>query len=93
VDVLCAEAELHLPEARSLKAKRGIVKGIKQKLHDRFGVSVAEIDYQDLWQRTTLGIALVSSNRKATEALFQRLRDFLDSDPRMLVVRFDEEWR
>lgn len=91
--VLCAEVELHLPEARSLKAKRGIVKGIKQKLHDRFGVSVAEIDYHDLWQRATLGIALVSSDAKVSQGLFQKLRSYLGSDPRLMLVRFDEEWR
>jgi len=93
VHVLCAEVELHLPEARSLKAKRGILKGIKQKLHDRFGVSVAEIEYHDLWQRTTLGVALVSSDTRSSEGLFQKLRSYLGSDPRMMLVRFDEEWR
>lgn len=93
MDVLCAEVELHLPECRSLKQKRGLIKGIKQRIRDRFGVSVAEIAYQDKWQRAVLGIALVSSDIKIGESLFQKLKNHLDSDPRVWVIDIQEEWR
>ena len=93
MDVLCAEIELHLPECSSLKEKRTVVKGTKDRIRERFGVSIAELDYHDLWQRTLLGVALVSSDARASESLFGRLREYLYRDPRMTVLRFDEEWR
>jgi uncharacterized protein YlxP (DUF503 family) len=52
--------ELHFPEAGSLKSKRKDLASIKSLLHGRFGATVAEIEHQDLWQRSTLLAALAS---------------------------------
>jgi len=93
MDILGAEIEVHFPECRSLKEKRIVLKSLKQKLRDRFGVSVAELEYQDKWQRSRLGIASVSSDVKATERHFQSIRRFIESDPRIWVIEFEEEWR
>jgi len=93
MDILGAEIEIHFPECRSLKEKRIVLKSLKQKLHDRFGVSVAELAFQDKWQRSSIGIAAVSSDVKSTERLFQSIRRFVESDPRIWVVAFKEEWR
>ncbi|MCK7476847.1 MAG: DUF503 family protein [Candidatus Moduliflexus flocculans] len=46
--------DLFFPHARSLKDKRRILHGFKDRLH-RHNVAVAELDHQDLWQRTRLG--------------------------------------
>lgn len=46
--------DLHFPHAGSLKAKRSELSAVKAGLHQRFGASVAEVDHQDTWQRTTL---------------------------------------
>jgi uncharacterized protein YlxP (DUF503 family) len=55
--------ELHIEEAHSLKEKRHLVKGLKDRLRHRFNVSVAEIDYQDQWQRALVAAVTVSSDR------------------------------
>jgi uncharacterized protein YlxP (DUF503 family) len=52
--------ELRVKEAHSLKAKRSILKKVSSMLAAKFGVSVSEVDHQDLWQRATLGVALVA---------------------------------
>ena len=44
--------ELRLDDAHSLKDKRHTVKSLKDRLRGKFNVAVAEIDYQDLWQRS-----------------------------------------
>ncbi|MBL8222124.1 MAG: DUF503 domain-containing protein, partial [Bryobacterales bacterium] len=44
--------ELHLPDSHSLKDKRSVVKGLKDRLRHRFNVSVAEIGGHDTWQRS-----------------------------------------
>jgi len=56
--------ELRLPDAHSLKEKRHEVQSLKERLRHKFNVSVAEIDYQDLWQRALLAAVTVSSSRQ-----------------------------
>ena len=54
---------LYLPNCHSLKDKRRVIKGMKERLKSsRFNVSVAEVDHLDLWQRSTLAVAWVSAN-------------------------------
>ena len=55
--------EFHLPESRSLKAKRGVLRRMMARLKNHHNVAVAEIDYQDKWQRGTVGIVTLASNR------------------------------
>ena len=57
---LCT-VELHIPYGHSLKEKRKVVKGLKDRLRRKFNISVAEIDDQDLWQRAVLAIACVAN--------------------------------
>ena len=62
--------ELHLNGCASLKDKRQVIKSLKDRLHQRFNVSVAETDHQDLWQRAELSCCVVSGDRKhAAEVL------------------------
>ena len=62
--------ELHIPESRSLKDKRQVIKRIKDKIRNSFNVSIAEIDNNDLWQRASLGVSVISNDRKfATQVL------------------------
>ncbi|HEU5371490.1 MAG TPA: DUF503 domain-containing protein [Gaiellaceae bacterium] len=53
-------AELHFPEASSLKEKRHFVRSAKDNLRNRFGAAVAEVDHHDLWQRAALTVACVA---------------------------------
>jgi uncharacterized protein YlxP (DUF503 family) len=59
--------ELHLAACQSLKDKRQILKSLKDRLHQRFNVSAAETDHQDLWQRAELTVAVVSTDRRHAE--------------------------
>ena len=52
---------LRLPENGSLKGKRQVVKSIQQRLHNRFNVSVAEVEHNDLWQLAGIDIAAVAN--------------------------------
>jgi len=59
--------ELRLDESHSLKDKRQVVKSLKDRLHQKFNVSVAEIDFQELWQRALLAAVTVSSEQHHAE--------------------------
>jgi len=63
--------ELRMPHAHSLKDKRHVVKSLRDRLRNKFNVSVAEIDYQDLWQSALVAAVTVSSSRLYAEQLLQ----------------------
>jgi len=63
--------ELRLENSHSLKDKRHVVKGLRDRLHNKFNVSVAEIDCQDLWQRAVVAAVTVSSDKVQAEKVLQ----------------------
>lgn len=71
------EVRLHQGESHGLKEKRKLVQSLKAQIRQRFGASVAEIDGQDTWQRTTLLCALVGD--AAVDARTDELARFIES--------------
>ena len=69
---------LHFPEAGSLKAKRKDLASVKAQLHGRLGVTVSEVDHQDLWQRSTLAAAVTGGSQAAVEEAADRVERYLD---------------
>jgi len=69
--------ELRLPENQSLKGKRRVIKSIITRLQNKYNVSVAEVDNQDLWQLATLGIACVSNHRRHTDETLSTVVKFV----------------
>ncbi len=69
---------LHLPENRSLKGKRQVVKSITTRVKNKFNVSVAEVDGYDLWQTATLGIAYVSNSGPHANEVLSKVVDFIN---------------
>ena len=67
--------ELRLDDAHSLKDKRHYVKSLKDRLRAKFNVAVAEIDYQDLWQRSVIAAVTVSSDRVHAEKVLRSVED------------------
>ena len=63
--------ELRLENSHSLKEKRHVLEGLKTRLRNKFNVSVAEIDYQDLWQRAALAVVTVSSDHTHAEKVLR----------------------
>ena len=58
------EVELAIFDAQTLKDKRRVIQGLKQRLRDRFNVSVAEIAYGDAPKRCRLGVAIISQESR-----------------------------
>ena len=64
--------ELHLPGAGSLKAKRHVIKRLKDRLRARFNLAVAETaEHAELWQRAGLAVVSVAGSREPLERLFE----------------------
>jgi len=84
--------ELRLDESHSLKDKRHVVKGLKDRLRHKFNVSVAEIDFQDLWQRSLIAAVTVSSDHGAAETLLQSVENEAASLVGPALVAATVEW-
>jgi hypothetical protein len=78
--------ELHLNGCQSLKDKRQIVKSLKDRLHDRFNVSVAETAHHDLWQRAELSCCVVSTDRRHAEQVLGAADQLVANHPLARVV-------
>jgi uncharacterized protein YlxP (DUF503 family) len=80
--VSVCQIELRIPENHSLKGKRQIIKSIIARLQNRYKVSVAEVDNQNLWQLATLGMACVSNHRShADETLSNAVKFIVQNYP------------
>lgn len=90
--VLALEAELQVVDAGSLKAKRRVVKSLTEGARQRFAVSAAEVDHQDLWQRTTLGFAVVASSQQQATEVIDSVDRFIWSNPEVSVLTTDRRW-
>jgi uncharacterized protein YlxP (DUF503 family) len=72
-------AELHFPEAHSLKEKRMYLRSAKSQLQNRFGAAVAEVDHHDAWQRARITAALVTREHGEAERLLADAERYLAS--------------
>jgi uncharacterized protein YlxP (DUF503 family) len=84
--------DLHLPQPRSLKAKRAVVKPVVEGCRRRFGVSVAEVGHQDRWQRAEIGVAAVASSHTQLVELLDAVERFVWSFPELDVISCERTW-
>ena len=84
--------ELQIDHSHSLKDKRHVVKSLKERLRSRHNVAVAEIDYQELWQRAVVAVVTVSADRTHAEQVLQAVEkdaaNWLGAD----LIRADIDW-
>ena len=73
-----AHLELHIPDARSLKAKRAPVRSLVEKIRNRHKVLVIEVEHQNLYQRARLAIGAMSTDPVDLDARLQRVEKTID---------------
>jgi uncharacterized protein YlxP (DUF503 family) len=86
------QLELHIPTSRSLKEKRAVLRPIVEGLRHRFQISVAEVDYQDKWQRALIGMAMVSDSYSHVVEVIDNVERWVWSKPEVEVTRFETTW-
>jgi uncharacterized protein YlxP (DUF503 family) len=80
------QVELFIPESFSLKDKRFVLQSLKNKIRSTFNVSVAEVDFQDKWQRTCMAFACVSTDRRYLDSMFSKLLNAINAEGRVEVL-------
>ena len=69
--------ELYLGDSGSLKSKRQVLRKLKDRIHNTFNVSISEIDHHDLWQRATLGAAIIATDTRFANRVLCKVVDFI----------------
>jgi hypothetical protein len=85
--------DLHFPGRSSLKEKRFVLSSIKSKLTKRYNVAVAEVGYQDKWQRSLLAVVTVGSDGHVVEAVCGDVLKLIENDHRISVLDCNQELR
>ena len=78
--VVLGTMDLHLPDVGSLKGKRQALKGLLQRVRQRFEISVAEVDHQDAWQLATVALACVSGDARHANEVVSKAMDFIEDN-------------
>lgn len=84
--------ELRIEHARSLKDKRHVVKSLKERLRNRHNISIAEIDYQDVWQSALIAAVTVSSSRGLAEQILNAVERDAVSEVGGMLISAGIEW-
>jgi uncharacterized protein YlxP (DUF503 family) len=83
--------DLHIPESGSLKTKRHSLKSLKDRIRSRFNVSVAEVDHNDLWQKTSLAVAAVSNDKAHLNQTLDHVLNLVRSVPEVSLLDYQIE--
>lgn len=80
-----------IPGARSLKEKRRVLKSLKQLLHNRFNCSIAEIEFQEVWNRARLAACVVSDDSRHANEQLNEIARFAENkqDAELLDYRIE----
>lgn len=87
-----AACECIIYDAHSLKDKRAILQRVMTRLKQKFNISVSEVEFQDVWQRTKIALVVVTSSKVSTEKELQNALSFIDSFPEIERTITDIEW-
>jgi uncharacterized protein YlxP (DUF503 family) len=84
--------DLHIPHSRSLKVKRAAIRPIVDGLRNRYRVSVAEVDYQDQWQRTAIAVAVVASTHTQLREILAGIERFVVAAAGIELLDIETAW-
>jgi uncharacterized protein YlxP (DUF503 family) len=86
-----ANIDIHIPESGSLKNKRHFLKGIKDRLRNKFNVSVAEVGHNDLWQRTTIGVSVVANDKRFANRVLSQVVEHINKENGVQILDYSIE--
>lgn len=86
------QAQLLIRESRSLKDKRRVIKSLKDRLANRFNISIAEVGANEAHQQAIIGVAMVSNDHTHVQGALDQVVSFMQNDPRAELVEFQIEF-
>lgn len=70
--------KLHIPGSGSLKQKRTVIKGLKERLRKRFNISVSEVDNHDKWQLADIALANISTDKTQVNSTLSKALNLIE---------------
>ncbi len=86
-----AQITIYAPWVHSLKEKRMVVRSICAKVRNKFNVSIAEVDAQDLHQRIVLGFACVAGDTAMADSMIENIMNFIESNSEGEIIDIQKE--
>lgn len=84
------KVSLHIPESRSLKGKRQIVRRLIQRMNGRFkNVAVSEVADQDLWQKAVIGVTTVGPDSRLINRILDQILDYIEEFEDLEIIKAD----
>ena len=83
--------ELAIFDARSLKDKRRVIAGLKQRLRNRFNISVAEVGHANAPKRCRLGVVMVSGESRVLHSQLDRIVDAVRRTAGVSLLDYERE--
>jgi uncharacterized protein len=80
------QLEIFIPDSASLKAKRFVLSSLKQRLRNKFNISIAEIDQNDKWQLATLGVAVVANEKRFVEKTLNKIFTLVEQEHNIQIM-------
>jgi len=86
-----AKITIYVPWVHSLKEKRMIVKSLSAKVRNKFNVSIAEIEDQDLHQRIVFGFACVAGESAIADSVIDHVLNFIEANTEGELIGIERE--
>jgi uncharacterized protein YlxP (DUF503 family) len=83
--------QLYFSESGSLKRKRQFIKRIKDRVRNKFNVSIAEIKDNELWQRTTLGVSTIANDKRFINEILSKVVQLIQGENGVEVLDYQIE--
>ena len=84
--------ELSLPGNDSLKAKRMVLRSLKDRIRKQFNVSIAEVGEQDKWQKAVLGVASVGADKRYVNGVLSKVIDLIEDTRSVDLIDYQMEF-
>ncbi|MCM8785894.1 MAG: DUF503 domain-containing protein [Candidatus Omnitrophica bacterium] len=78
--------DIIIPSSTSLKDKRRVIQSLQNKIKSKFNVSIAEVDYQDKWQRAVIGLCFVNSEKKEIESICEKIKEIIFDNGELFII-------
>ncbi|MGO3751531.1 MAG: DUF503 domain-containing protein [Peptoniphilaceae bacterium] len=85
------EIKLRLFSPNSLKEKRRILKSLIERLKNKFNISISEVGDNDIWQASTIGIAIVSNDSAFSDEIINKIINFIEDFNEVEIIDIDIE--
>lgn len=93
IKVLLLKIKLYAPWVHSLKQKRMVVKSLQAKIRNKFQVSVAEVEMQDVHQTIVIAVAAIAAHQAQADSMEEEILKFVERSTEAEIMESETEIR